>query len=236
MVNDKEEEMCQECGCSPDTTRKLLDVRRKVLEDNDVWAERNREMLRGYGVLGINLMSSPGSGKTTLIERTIDALRGRCRIGVIEGDLETDRDARRIRQRGVPVRQITTGQACHLDAFMLHEAMHNLPLDRIDLLFVENVGNLVCPAAYDLGTGMNVVLLSTTEGDDKPAKYPLVFRRSELMVITKSDLLQGVDFDPRLAVQEARAVNPLIQVIVLSSRTGEGIGEWIEYIERGAKS
>lgn len=224
--------MCQECGCSAKTHHKVLDVQKKVLEQNDVRAAHNRETLNRYNILGINLMSSPGAGKTTLLERTIDALNESYRIGVIEGDLETERDARRIRKRGVPVHQITTGQACHLDAFMIHEAMHKLPLDKLDILFVENVGNLVCPAAYDLGTGLNVVLLSTAEGDDKPAKYPIVFRASELMLITKIDQLPYTDFSPDLAIREAMAINPQIEVIMLSSKTGEGFAGWTEYLHR----
>lgn len=222
--------MCQDCGCSVHTSQKVLEVQRKVLEQNDLEAGHNREMLGSCRVLGVNLMSSPGSGKTTLLERTIDLLKGELRIGVIEGDLETDRDAERIRIKGVHVHQITTGQTCHLDAVMVHSAMHELPVQEMDILFVENVGNLVCPATYDIGTHINVVLLSTTEGDDKPAKYPVIFRNSDLMLITKTDYLPYTDFNTELAAESARAINPRIRVIKLSSRTGDGILEWLDFL------
>ena len=234
--------MCRDCGCSitdghqdvrgeQNADSKTLEVLTKILDANDRQAISNREHLDRYGVLGINLMSSPGAGKTTLLERTIDALKGKLKVGVIEGDLETERDAERIRNKGVPAYQITTGQACHLDASMVHRGLHHLPLEDIDVLFVENVGNLVCPAVYDLGTHFNVVLLSTTEGDDKPEKYPVMFRSAQLMLITKIDLLEYMDFDIEKAVASARKVNPKLDIIKISAKTGEGVEEWISFIE-----
>jgi hydrogenase nickel incorporation protein HypB len=222
--------MCKDCGCSVKDIE-TVEVNTKILDKNDKQANANRQHFAAHGIFAINLMSSPGSGKTTLIEKTIDHLNGESKIGVIEGDLETNRDAERIRAKGVPAHQISTGQACHLDAFMVHEGIHNLPLDLLDMVFVENVGNLVCPASYDLGTHLNVVLLSSTEGDDKPAKYPIMFRKADLMLITKTDLVQYIDFDPRVATEEARKINPEIEVIEISSKTGEGLEDWVNKIK-----
>ena len=180
-------------------------------------------------VFAINLMSSPGAGKTSLLERTIELMKD-LRIGVIEGDLETDRDAQRIRAKGAPAVQISTGSACHLDAFMVHKGIHDLPLEELDLVFIENVGNLVCPASYDVGAHMNVVLLSVVEGDDKPEKYPVMFKGAQLMVITKIDLLPFVDFNIERAINSARKVNPHMDIIRLSAKTGEGMEDWLDYI------
>jgi hydrogenase nickel incorporation protein HypB len=180
----------------------------------------------------INLMSSPGSGKTSLLEATVDALRGRLRVGVIEGDLETENDAERIRRRGVPAVQITTGTACHLDAHLVHTALHQLVLDDLDLLFIENVGNLVCPASFDLGQHFNVALLSVTEGDDKPSKYPVMFRGADAVLITKSDLLEFLDdFDPAQAEANIRALANPAPVHHLSARSGEGMDAWLEWLQ-----
>ena len=222
--------MCSECGCSADHQTKVVEVSARILEANDRQAEENRKHFNSHGVLAINMMSSPGAGKTTLIERTVEILGDEFSIGVIEGDLETSRDADRIRARGVPAHQITTGQACHLDAFMVHEGIHHLDLEDLDIIFIENVGNLVCPASYDVGAHINVILLSTTEGDDKPEKYPPAFRSADLLVITKTDLIPYVDFDLERAVRSARAVNPSLEVIKLSSKTGEGLEEWAGFI------
>ena len=234
--------MCKECGCSiPDhnhhhhyhpelENKKTVEVIKKILDANDRQAESNREHFEEYGVYAINLMSSPGAGKTSLIEKTIELLKGKVRIGVIEGDLETNNDAERIRKKGVPAYQITTGQACHLDAFMVHEGIHHLPLEELDLVFIENVGNLVCPASYDVGAHTNVVLLSVTEGEDKPEKYPVMFKGAELMLLTKIDLLPYLDFDVNKAIESAKKVNPHIKVIKLSAKTGEGFNEWIDFI------
>lgn len=230
--------MCQECGCSikqENIQREEVQLFKKVLEKNDLQAEENREHFEEHGVFAINLMSSPGAGKTTLLERTVESLR-ELRIGVIEGDLETDRDAQRIRAKGAPAVQISTGSACHLDAFMVHHGIHHLPLQELDLVFIENVGNLVCPASYDVGAHMNVVLLSVVEGDDKPEKYPVMFRKAHLMVITKLDLLPYTDFSLERAARSARRVNPSIDVIKLSLKTGEGLEDWLEYIRLKMKT
>lgn len=238
--------MCRDCGCSitdhdhshedhhtnPSLEdRKTVEVLTKILDENDRQANSNREHFERHGILAVNLMSSPGAGKTTLLEKTIELLGDELRIGVIEGDLETNRDAERIRAKGVPAHQITTGQACHLDAFMVHEGIHHLPLEELDIVFIENVGNLVCPASYDVGAHVNVVLLSTTEGDDKPEKYPVMFRSADLMLITKIDLLPYMDFDLEKAVSSARSVNPKIDVIKLSSKSGEGFELWVEFLK-----
>ncbi len=231
--------MCRECGCSitehDHSSHKTVQALAKVLEANDKQAQENREHFEECGVYCINLMSSPGSGKTTLLERTIDILGKDFRIGVIEGDLETNRDAERIKAKGAPAYQITTGSACHLDAFMVHGGIHNLPMEELDLVFVENVGNLVCPASYDVGAHLNVVLLSTTEGDDKPEKYPVMFRSADLLLITKMDLIPYVEFNPGEAISSARRIKPSVDVIMLSCKTGEGLEEWIDYIKLKVK-
>ena len=224
--------MCEECGCSinhKEDTHKEVAIFKKVLEKNDHQAEENRKHFEEHGIFAINLMSSPGAGKTSLLERTIELLKD-LRIGVIEGDLETDRDAQRIRAKGAPAVQISTGSACHLDAFMVHKGIHGLPLEELDLVFIENVGNLVCPASYDVGAHMNVVLLSVVEGDDKPEKYPVMFKGAQLMVITKIDLLPFVDFNIERAINSARKVNPHMDIIRLSAKTGEGMEDWLDYI------
>ena len=224
--------MCEECGCSinhKEDTHKEVVIFKKVLEKNDHQAEENRRHFEEHGVFAINLMSSPGAGKTSLLERTIELMKD-LRLGVIEGDLETDRDAQRIRAKGAPAVQISTGSACHLDAFMVHKGIHDLPLEELDLVFIENVGNLVCPASYDVGAHMNVVLLSVVEGDDKPEKYPVMFKGAQLMVITKIDLLPFVDFNIERAINSARKVNPHMDIIRLSAKTGEGMEDWLDYI------
>lgn len=234
--------MCRDCGCSITGhehhhhhnsklgDRKTVEVIRKILDANDRQAESNRKHFEEHGICAVNLMSSPGAGKTSLIEKTIEFLKGKVRIGVIEGDLETSYDAERIRKKGAPAYQINTGQACHLDAFMVHEGIHNLPLDNLDLVFIENVGNLVCPASYDVGAHVNVVLLSVTEGEDKPEKYPVMFKDAELMILTKVDLIPYLDFDVSKAIESAKKVNPEIKVIKLSVKTGEGFEDWINFL------
>jgi hydrogenase nickel incorporation protein HypB len=208
-----------------------VSVLRGLLHHNDAAAAHNRAHFDAHGVLALNLMSSPGAGKTALLEATIDALRGECRLAVIEGDLETDNDARRIRAKGVPAVQITTGSACHLDAHMVHDALHALPLDGIDVLFIENVGNLVCPAGFDLGQHRNVTLLSVTEGDDKPAKYPVMFRAADLVVLSKTDLLPHLgDFDPARCERRVRDLANPAPVIPLSARTSAGMEQWLEWL------
>jgi hydrogenase nickel incorporation protein HypB len=214
------------------TNKKELQVFRKILEKNDTQADSNRRHFEQHGILAINLMSSPGAGKTTLLEKTIEALKDKYTIGVIEGDLETERDAERVRNKGAYAYQITTGQTCHLDAFMVHKGIHNLPLDKLDIVFIENVGNLVCPASFDVGAHLNVVLLSVPEGDDKPAKYPVMFKKADLFIITKADLLPYFDFDVERCIKEFREINPHAEVIVLSTKTGEGLDKWIDWLVR----
>ena len=209
--------------------KKTIDVITKILDANDTQANHNREHFNEYGVLAVNLMSSPGSGKTTLLEATIDTKS--IKLAVIEGDLETNQDADRIIAKGAPAHQISTGQACHLDAFMVHEGLHHLPIEGLDVVFVENVGNLVCPASYDVGTHFNVVLLSVPEGDDKPAKYPVMFRTADVLLITKCDLLPHFDFSVEKAVREARKLNPKVDVIEIDSKSGKGIDTWVNYLK-----
>jgi hydrogenase nickel incorporation protein HypB len=208
-----------------------VEVFDRLLTANDAEAAHNRAHFDGHGVLAINLMSSPGAGKTRLLESTIDAIAGRWRIAVIEGDLETENDAERIRAKGVAAVQITTGTACHLDAHMVHHALHAMDLSDIDILFIENVGNLVCPASFDLGQHANVTLLSVTEGDDKPSKYPVMFRASDLMVLSKCDLLQVLDdFDPDAATANLRALANPAPVLRLSAKQPPSLHGWIEWL------
>lgn len=240
--------MCDTCGCSITPANAHLvqaggklaltaegkasvEVLTSLLHENDHQAAHNREHFDRHGVLAINLMSAPGSGKTSLLEATIEALGGEFRIAVIEGDLETENDAIRIRAKGVPAVQITTGRACHLDAHMVHEALHALELDDIDLLFIENVGNLVCPASFDLGHHANVTLLSVTEGDDKPAKYPVIFRAADLVLLTKSDYLDFMDdFDPARAERHVRELANAADVLTLSARRPGSMLPWLEWL------
>jgi len=241
--------MCDQCGCAatagavyvsdhrgPVSIRPVatetVELLAGILSENDREAAHNREHLDDHGILAVNLMSSPGSGKTSLLEATIDAIGDRVRIAVIEGDLETENDATRIRARGVPAVQITTGQTCHLDAHMVHDALHALDLDAIDILFIENVGNLVCPASFDLGQHANVTLLAVTEGDDKPAKYPVMFRAAGLVLLTKTDLLPFLDdFSPAQAERHLRALANPAEVIALSARRPDTLGPWIDWLE-----
>jgi hydrogenase nickel incorporation protein HypB len=240
--------MCDSCGCAGGTdhfhlsgstvrpaARGEVKVLRAMLQDNDHQAGHNRAHFDAAGVLAVNLMSSPGAGKTSLLEATIRALGPRLSVAVIEGDLETENDARRIRAAGAPAVQITTGNACHLDANMVHAALHRLDLRSIDVLFIENVGNLVCPAAFDLGQHRNVVLLSVTEGDDKPEKYPVMFRAADLMAVTKLDLMVAVgDFDPALATKHLRELASAAPVLELSARSGKGLDSWIDWLVKEA--
>jgi hydrogenase nickel incorporation protein HypB len=241
--------MCETCGCNitpgnAHLTRDangrdgpVVEVLKDLLGANDRAAAHNRRHLDEHGVLAINLMSSPGAGKTALLEATIDALGDSYGIAVIEGDLETENDARRIRARGVPAVQITTGTACHLDAHLVHRALHDLPLAGLDLLFIENVGNLVCPAAFDLGQHRNVVLLSATEGDDKPAKYPVMFRAADLVVLSKADLLPVLeDFDPARAEQSLHALGRATPMIRTAVRRTPDVAAWIGWIEDAIRS
>ena len=241
--------MCDTCGCNiTDGNRHLIEADGKLaqtasgkeaitvlqglLTENDRIAAHNREHFDRHGVLALNLMSSPGSGKTRLLEETISALAGRLRIAVVEGDLETENDARRIRDKGVEAVQISTGTACHLDAHMVHKALHELNLEAVDILFIENVGNLVCPASFDLGQHRNITLLSVTEGDDKPAKYPVMFRAADLMLVSKSDLLAVLDdFSPDKAERHLRELASTAPVHTLSARSGEGMQAWLDWLQ-----
>jgi hydrogenase nickel incorporation protein HypB len=205
-------------------------------ERNREIAEENRELLRKHGVVSLNLMSAPGAGKTSLLLRTIPLIKEKFRICVIEGDIQTSRDAERVGALGIRVYQIQTGGVCHLDAAMVHTVLHQLDLDSIDLLFIENVGNLVCPAEFDLGEDSRVMLLSVSEGDDKPKKYPLMFHESRLLILNKLDLLPHVEFDADKAKAEARDLNPYIEILEISCKTGEGIQNWITWIENYYKN
>jgi hydrogenase nickel incorporation protein HypB len=235
--------MCDTCGCNitPGNTKfaytpiekgaTAVSVLKGLLAKNDDQAGHNRAHFDARGILAVNLMSSPGSGKTALLEATIRALKDELRLAVIEGDLETENDAERIRAQGVPAHQIVTGTACHLDAHLVHDALHHMDLDHVDILFIENVGNLVCPASFDLGQHLNLTLLSVTEGDDKPAKYPVMFRGADAMLITKTDLLAVLDdFDPAKAERHLRELANPAPVIRLSARKGEGMAAWLAWL------
>lgn len=217
----------------PDAAR-LVRIERDILGRNDEFARANRARLEERGVFALNLVSSPGSGKTELLVRTLTELAARHAISVIEGDQQTDRDADRIRATGVAAVQINTGKGCHLDAHMVGHALDELQPAPDSLVFIENVGNLVCPAAFDLGEAHKVVVLSVTEGDDKPLKYPDMFAASDLMLITKSDLLPYVPFDVAACMANALKVNPALQIFTLSARTGEGMAAWLAWLEARA--
>ncbi len=231
--------MCNTCGCTHSHDHSISGVHQHVavevltglLSANDQQAAHNRDHFNIHKVLAFNLMSSPGAGKTSLLEATIDALSVRYRIAVIEGDLETENDALRIRAKGVPAIQITTGAACHLDAQHIHTALHQLDLDEIDLLFIENVGNLVCPASFDLGQHYNITLLSVPEGDDKPAKYPVIFRIADLVLCTKADLLPLLpEFQPIRAEHHLRQLASTAPFIPLSTRPGSDLTPWLQWL------
>lgn len=209
---------------------RTLEVHRSLLEKNDRLAERNRGFFQAKNLLVLNVLSSPGSGKTTLIQKTAEALRGRLRPGVIVGDLATENDANRLRAAGIPVVQITTGTVCHLEAAMVARAMARLELDALDLLIIENVGNLVCPAAYDLGETLRVVLLSVTEGEDKPLKYPTAFHSAQVTLVTKTDLATAAGFDRDQALANLRRISHHARLFELSARTGEGIEDWCGFL------
>ena len=207
-----------------------IQVVTNVLAANDRIADENRSLFDAKKIYVINLMSSPGAGKTSLVEKTILALRDRFRIGVIEGDIQSTYDADRVAALDTPVVQINTGGGCHLDANMIREALAGLDLDKIDLLIVENVGNLVCPAEFRVGEDAKVMILSTPEGADKPLKYPLIFQESSVMLLNKIDLLPHLDFDPGKARQAALALNPDLEIFEVSCRTGQGLDAWLEWL------
>jgi hydrogenase nickel incorporation protein HypB len=208
-----------------------VDVRRRVLEANEAAARLLRERFAARTLIP-NLISSPGSGKTTLLEATVQRLAGRLRVAVIEGDIATERDADRLRALGVPAFQILTGGACHLDARQVDRALAEAGFGDLDVLFIENVGNLICPTSYDLGEDFKVALLSVTEGDDKPFKYPAIFARAEVTVVTKVDLLSHVTFDLDAVRDQLATLNPTGAVLLTSARTGDGIAEWCALLER----
>ncbi|MBI5190193.1 MAG: hydrogenase nickel incorporation protein HypB [Nitrospirae bacterium] len=208
-------------------------VAENILSANDRVAEENSRLLKESGVYVINMMSSPGAGKTTLLEKTLAALKDKYKIGVIEGDVATTADAERIEKLGVPVVQINTGSACHLDGSMVRGALEEFDLGSLDLLIVENVGNLVCPAEFNLGEDHKVMLLSVAEGDDKPLKYPLMFRESAALVINKIDLIPYTNFDMDKARRDSLSINPRLDVFPLSCRTGEGLDGWLGWLESG---
>jgi len=244
--------MCDECGCGqPEPApahghahgpahghaheqvaeARVLDIRRNVRAANDALAAQNRDWLAQRGAVVVNLISSPGAGKTTLLERTLLELRGGDRpLGVVEGDQQTDNDARRIAATGVSVVQINTGASCHLDAHQVGHALQDLDPPHGALVFVENVGNLICPAGFDLGQAVDVTVLSVTEGDDKPEKYPTAFHEADAMVLSKMDLLAHVDFDVDRAERFARALNPKLPSFRLSAKTGDGLQAWLDWL------
>jgi hydrogenase nickel incorporation protein HypB len=237
--------MCDTCGCNitpgnehliasggklekTESGREAVTVLHDLLHENDHTALHNRQHFSSHGVVAINLMSSPGAGKTSLLEATIMALGDEFRIAVIEGDLETENDAERIRSHGVTAVQISTGSACHLDAHMVHDAVHQLDLANLDIVFIENVGNLVCPASFDLGQHRNIVLLSVPEGDDKPAKYPVMFRTADMVMLSKADLLPVLDdFSPERAEAYLRKLANPAPLIHTSARPGDGLESWL---------
>jgi hydrogenase nickel incorporation protein HypB len=226
--------VCEACGCTVTRTDGEARERRvlgHLLDANNRAADHNRDHFNSQHVAVFNLMSSPGAGKTALLEATIDAIKSDFHLAVIEGDLETDNDARRIRARGVPAVQISTGSACHLDAVMIHAALHELALSRLDIVFIENVGNLVCPASFDLGQHRNVVLLSVTEGDDKPAKYPVMFRAADIVLLTKTDLAPVMeDFDAMRVEQAVRNLANAAPVLPLSARRAINLAPWLAWL------
>ena len=248
--------MCTTCGCTPNSGHhhnhehnqthdghshdhhdgsRTIAIEEDILAKNNRLASFNRALFKEKGIFVLNLVSSPGSGKTTLLERTLKELSGKYRCAVIEGDQQTDNDARRIAETGVPVRQINTGAGCHLDAHMVMHATESFDLDHLDLLFIENVGNLVCPAAFDLGEAHKVVVLSVTEGEDKPLKYPYMFHNSGLMLLNKIDLLPHLSFDLAKCRQYAAQVSHDLPIMEVSATTGQGLDSWYAWLAKGIK-
>ncbi len=214
------------------TEARIVQIEQDILSKNNNYAEKNRHSFEEKNVAVFNLVSSPGSGKTTLLTRTINDLKAEKNIAVIEGDQQTSQDADRIRKTGVDAVQLNTGKGCHLDAHMVGHALELFNLEKTELLFVENVGNLVCPAAFDLGEAAKVVILSVTEGEDKPLKYPDIFHASTLLLLNKVDLLPYLDFDVMKCIEYARRVNPDIEVVQVSASSGEGMAEWYRWLDR----
>jgi hydrogenase nickel incorporation protein HypB len=210
----------------------IITIERRVLEKNDQIAQRNRQFFKEHGIFVLNLVSSPGAGKTSILEKTFQELRDSMKIAVIEGDVQTDLDAQRVAHYGVPVVQIMTLGGCHLEANLIHDALEKLNLTSVDMLFIENVGNLVCPSNYDLGEALKVVVLSTTEGDDKPLKYPAMFRNSSVLIINKIDLIPYVNCDLNTLKGNALTINPALKVFEISCFTGAGIPEWCSWLKK----
>jgi hydrogenase nickel incorporation protein HypB len=215
---------------------RLVEVRTKILKQNDVVARRLRDRFNTQGVMVVSLVSSPGAGKTKFLEETLKLLRPHFHVAAVVGDLATDNDARRLSRAEVPIKQITTGTICHLEAQMIEDALVGWPESELDLLFIENVGNLVCPASYDLGEAVRVVLFSVTEGEDKPLKYPTIFNTADLAIITKMDLAEAVEFDLAAAEQNMQAVRPGLEVLKVSAKTGLGMNEWLDVLRRHIRS
>jgi len=240
--------MCTTCGCPTEThaghhhSHEKIPVGEKIsleidiLAKNNRFAAENRRFFKDKGVFALNLVSSPGSGKTTILEQTLRDIAGKQRCAVIEGDQQTDNDARRIAATGVPAKQINTGAGCHLDAHMVGHALEELPMADLDILFIENVGNLVCPAAFDLGEQHKVVVLSVTEGEDKPLKYPQMFHAADVMLLNKIDLLPYLDFDVENCLEMARRVSPGIRIFQLSAKSGAGMTAWYEWLQAEGKN
>jgi hydrogenase nickel incorporation protein HypB len=211
-------------------TTRLVEVRQNVLKQNDLVARDLRQRFQDAGVFVVSLVSSPGSGKTAFLEKTLTLLRETCRVAALVGDLATDNDAVRLSRARVPVKQITTGTLCHLEAAMVSTALEGWDLRELDFLFIENVGNLVCPGSYDLGEDFRLVLLSVTEGEDKPLKYPTIFNTADVAVVTKMDLAEAVEFDGAAANENIRKVRPGIEILKISSKTGSGMAEWVQFL------
>ena len=243
--------MCKDCGCgvrdkldihehhhdhthTKNNGHRSLKIGQSILAKNDHLAARNREFFQAKNLTVINILSSPGSGKTTFIERTITDLKPTIKSGVIVGDLATDNDAQRLRSSGLPVRQITTGTLCHLEADLVLAAAQQINLDELDLLIIENVGNLVCPAAYDLGENLRVVMLSTTEGEDKPLKYPPMFKSADVVVVNKMDIAEAVGFDRDRALNNIHKIAPQATVLLVSAKTGLGMVDWYNWLAKVA--
>jgi hydrogenase nickel incorporation protein HypB len=211
---------------------RMVEVRKNILKQNDVLAAALRERFRTEGILAISLVSSPGSGKTAFLEETLKRLRPDFRVAALVGDLATENDAARLARSGAPVKQITTGTLCHLEAKMIQTALDGWDVGKLDFLFIENVGNLVCPSSYDLGEDLRFVLLSVTEGEDKPLKYPTIFNSADVAIITKIDLAAAVEFDEQLAVRNIQAVRPDMEILKVSSKTGQGMPEYLDFLKR----
>lgn len=217
------------------TQSRMVQIEQDILGKNDMYAAQNRARFERSSLFVLNLVSSPGSGKTTLLTETIKLIKDKCSVAVIEGDQQTANDADRIRETGVQAVQVNTGKGCHLDAHMVGHAMENFADMKGGMLFIENVGNLVCPAAFDLGEASKVAILSVTEGEDKPLKYPDMFHASDLMILNKTDLLPYLDFDVERCIEYAKQVNPNIKVLQVSARSGEGMNEWINWLVSNRK-